>query len=59
MDEKYDPRYMLNQIERLQWENHHLRITLIVSGADIDKINESINLESWIKEKTRRRGKNA
>ena len=52
--EEYDPRYMLSQIERLTWEGHVLRRALIVSGADMDKIDTGN--EAWMREKTKRMG---
>lgn len=57
MLEEYNAKYMLGQIERLQWENHHLRMFLTLTGVDMDKINEMIGLGAWIKEKTRREGR--
>lgn len=56
MTEEYDPRYMLSQIERLQWENTNLRRILIVTGIDMDKVNEMIGLDAWVKEKLKRQG---
>ena len=49
---EYDPDYMLSQIERLTWEGHVLRRALIVSGADMDKIDTGN--EAWMVEKERR-----
>ncbi len=49
---EYDPDYMLSQIERLTWEGHVLRRALIVSGADMDKIDTGN--EAWMAEKKRR-----
>lgn len=49
---EYDPPYMLRQIERLTWEGHVLRRALIVSGADMDKIDTGN--EAWMAEKKRR-----
>ncbi len=58
MTEKYDPRYMLSQIEKLQWENHRMRMLLIINGADMDKVDKLTGLEAWMREKTKRmRGK--
>ena len=46
---EYDPAYMLSQIERLTWEGHVLRRALIVSGADMDKIDTGN--EAWMAHK--------
>lgn len=47
-EEENDPRYMLNQIERLTWEGHQLRMMLIANGADMDEVREMTNNEAWM-----------